>query len=216
MKLDLPPWTQSPFVIVPFFAVCVSIPILIGISDRAAAFAGGLFSAMAAVIAVLAAAYMQRQNERAREHREYASNMRAMSLELALHLSILRRSCESTAEQFRYYWIHEDNHPTSKGILNAYWRELIEMDIPPLSNRIEKRIWNATPAVAERMSELIRSIAKMKRDIADQATYPPDKPLDGESAPYLQTMFENIVTLTKAAESAVQTYRDEIDKLLND
>jgi len=72
MKLDLPPWTQNPFLVMPFFAVCIAVPLLIGMSDRAAEFAGGLSAALAAVVAVVLAGSYQRENDRARERRSAA------------------------------------------------------------------------------------------------------------------------------------------------
>jgi hypothetical protein len=71
----LPAIFDRPVVVFPLAGVVVAAILLIGTSDRAAAFAGSLFGALAAVIAVLLAGQVQRTNDRAREARDNARRM---------------------------------------------------------------------------------------------------------------------------------------------
>jgi hypothetical protein len=79
MNLRAPDQLKTPAVFGAFFGIAFAAPLLLGISDRAASFAGGLTAALAAVVAVVLTGQVNRENERAKEKRATAAvRMRAL------------------------------------------------------------------------------------------------------------------------------------------
>lgn len=89
---DLPNWVQYPPVVVAFFALCIAIPILVGLNEKAAAFGGGLASGLAAVIAVVVGGLINRDNDRKREKHRRDLELFAAGTELALYFERIGNS----------------------------------------------------------------------------------------------------------------------------
>jgi hypothetical protein len=215
MNRNLPEWVQSPFVIVPFFAVCVSIPLLIGISDRAAQFAGGLTAALAAVIAVVLTGQVQRANERAREHRAHAREMRALALEIALHLAMTKVDGKRIEKTLCDHWLKSPRRtisgPTVLGPPNAIWKVLVVRSFPSLPNRIEEKLCATNQKVAQSIFEIYRLVAVLKDNLDQEIAYPPSEQLDQNRAYELSKICSNIVSSVEVAEHILNDYRTEIE-----
>lgn len=83
-------------------AVC-AIAILVGIDEKAAAFAGGFAAAIAAVVAVVLTAHMQRDNDIAAEERRRNADAVALARELTAYLALAAFQLANTSKALNDY-----------------------------------------------------------------------------------------------------------------
>lgn len=103
MRKRLSDWLNRPLVAFPMAGAVCAIAILVGIDEKAAAFAGGFAAAIAAVVAVVLTAHMQRDNDIAAEERRRNADAVALARELTAYLALAAFQLANTSKALNDY-----------------------------------------------------------------------------------------------------------------
>jgi hypothetical protein len=194
---DLPQWTQSPFVVLPFTGCCIAIPLLIGISDRAAAFAGGLTAALAAVVAVVLGGAIQRGNDRARERRAHAASMQKTVREIILSLEIFEALLSALGTQLRKEL--QDLSPVLRTTRSALAKS-IHTAAPELNKRLSDEIFGMNDFIARSITSYA-----VKREILRRTV---DAPLESIGRVEASEILDKSYACLKAMQTALKALRE--------
>lgn len=175
MKFRLPDWATFPPVVLGFAGICFAIPILVGISDRAAAFAGGLTSGLAAVIAVVVGGNINRENDRTRDRRQRHRELSALGIEIDIAIELAKTSfSQLNGPLKRYYLGIERSAINIPGLPRPPSTEQVRADIvgpyllpytEPFSERIVSKIGQFPREIAVVITNYI-AVVRFIREVA--------------------------------------------------
>lgn len=205
-------------------AVVILVPVLFGISDRAAAFAGGLVTAAAAVIAVVMTAQLQRDNEALKDQRHRNDEIRVLTTELSIILAMVKEDLGRLNRDLNQLTYNRRNQTSPMrtltllpqkpvdtiGPTNSIWRILIERAVIDLPDRISSQLAKMKRPVAQSVMEYARLGIVLKENLAHADTYPPDKPLSDSNLLALSQILKNLETLARDAGIRVQEYENTL------
>jgi hypothetical protein len=153
MGSGLPKWTQNPVIVVPLFGVGFAIPFVATLSDRLAAFAGGLAAALAAVVAVVLTGQMQRANDRARQRRDIANSLMRHVRERIAICKISSRAADYLIAQLEEF---ETARSTEKNIRSVEdWKKAIDGTLQAIDGEELNRLLEMSDAVADALMEYL-------------------------------------------------------------
>jgi hypothetical protein len=212
---------RQPYFLFPLMGVACAIPILFGLSDRAAAFAGGLSAGIAAVVAVVLSAIFARENEATKDRRHRNTELKALVTEVSIILSLssaeIRRTRESldALNRARTYPVPSLSRfstyppkppPDKTGPPNSVWRIVIERSLYRLPDRVSTRVAEMDRATAQAVVEYEILSSTIRENLGLDRTFPPEQPLSDQNLTGLVSLLKNLEGLASKACELVDHY----------